>query len=141
MKNVTLNFDGACIGGNPGGSAVGSWLAYDQKNELLGSGAKEVAKGPGATNNVAEYGGLILGLKWLMENGHTGRVFIRGDSQLVIRQIQGSYQVRNERLKILHAEVMNLLSHFGEWVATHVKRQFNQEADELGKNKFKEMNS
>ncbi|HLY77028.1 MAG TPA: reverse transcriptase-like protein, partial [Thermoplasmata archaeon] len=67
---------------------------------------------PRATNNVAEYTAAIRALEWLREQGYSGPVRVMGDSQLVIRQIQGQYRVRAPHLKEYQSQLLRLAHHF-----------------------------
>jgi ribonuclease HI len=86
-----------------------------------------------ATNNVAEYAGAIRALERLRGFGYNGPVEIRGDSQLVIRQMKGEYQVRAPHLKEYHDRLAQLAATFAhvEWV--WVPRDQNRRADALTK--------
>lgn len=84
------------------------------------------------TNNQAEYRALIRGLEEARRRGlRTVRVFT--DSELVARQVQGLYRVRDEGLKPLHSRVMELLGGFSSWEILHIPRELNKEADFLAK--------
>jgi len=83
-----------------------------------------------ATNNVAEYHGLLNALRLALE--HRARhVEILADSELVVRQIEGTYRVRNENLKPLHAEAMRRIRSFDSFRLRHVRRGDNKDADRL----------
>jgi ribonuclease HI len=83
-----------------------------------------------ATNNVAEYHGLLEALKLAHARGAT-RVEIRADSQLIVRQILGRYRVKHPNLKPLYAESRRLVEGFREFRILHVPREENREADRL----------
>jgi ribonuclease HI len=82
------------------------------------------------TNNVAEYEGLLLGLKHARDLGYR-QVEVRADSQLLIRQLKGEYAVRHAGLKPLHAEALRLLDGFERYDLRHVPREENALADEM----------
>jgi ribonuclease HI len=86
-----------------------------------------------ATNNVAEYVGAIRALERLHGFGYDGPVEVRGDSQLVIRQMRGEYAVRADHLKGYHDRLVQLAATFArvEWV--WVRREENVRADALSK--------
>ena len=90
----TLYFDG-CSKGNPGRAGAGAVLYDDTGSEVF---AESVFVGYRATNNEAEYTGLILGLTEALKRGITTELLVRGDSQLVIRQMQGKYKVNSPNL-------------------------------------------
>ena len=83
-----------------------------------------------ATNNVAEYQALISGLEAAADFG-AQRVEVRADSQLVIRQLEGRYRVKNPGLQPLYRRVMELLRSYAEVDLQHVYREENIEADAL----------
>jgi ribonuclease HI len=82
------------------------------------------------TNNYAEYMGLIIGLERAHELG-ASQVEVLADSQLMIRQLGGTYKVKAENLKPLHAEASALLRRFDRVKLVHVPRELNKDADEM----------
>jgi ribonuclease HI len=85
-----------------------------------------------ATNNVAEYHGLLQALRLAREQG-AARVELLADSELIVRQIQGRYRVKHPDLKPLYAEAMRRIGEFAEFRIRHVRREHNKEADRLVK--------
>ena len=83
-----------------------------------------------ATNNVAEYNGLLSALGWCVEHGAT-RVHVCSDSLLLVQQMIGNYKVRNAGLKPLHGQARLLASRIGRVSYEHVPREMNKEADTL----------
>jgi ribonuclease HI len=83
-----------------------------------------------ATNNVAEYQALIHALRYALRSG-ARRVRIFSDSQLVVRQIDGSYRVKHHDMRPLHAEAMALMARFEDARVSHVPREQNRDADRL----------
>lgn len=83
-----------------------------------------------ATNNVAEYYGLIGALEWATANGVT-RLDIKADSLLLVEQMLGNYKVKNEGLKPLHAKARLLAARLGRVTYTHIPREQNKHADRL----------
>ena len=122
----SLYFDG-CSKGNPGIAGAGAVLYDENKKELWTISHKIIEK---QTNNFAEYTGLILGLKKCIEYG-VKDLEIYGDSQLVIRQIQGTYKVKSSNLVLLYKMTIDLLSTFNNVTINHVYRNNNYRADEL----------
>jgi len=120
---VTVHVDGGARG-NPGPAAAAVVIdgdgVHDEASELLGV----------ATNNVAEYRGLLLGLARARALGAT-EVEVINDSELVARQIGGQYRVKQEHLKPLYREVMDALRGFHGWQVRSVRREHNVRADEL----------
>jgi len=93
--------------------------------------AESVFVGYRATNNEAEYTGLILGLTEALKLGITAELLVRGDSMLVIRQMQGKYKVNSPKLVPLHQRATNLASQFAKIEFEHVYRDSNKRADAL----------
>jgi len=85
-----------------------------------------------ATNNEAEYGALIRGLEEA-HNLNISSIEIFADSELVVKQINGEYKVKNERMQKLHGKTIKLLSNFTTWSLSHIPREKNSAADKLSK--------
>ena len=83
-----------------------------------------------ATNNIAEYNGLIAALQWAVDHDLKS-IAIKGDSQLIIEQMRGNYKVKNEGLKPLHMQARMLVMQIGDVRFEHVRRELNKEADRL----------
>lgn len=122
----TLFFDG-CSKGNPGRAGAGAVIYDASNNEVF---AESVFAGYSATNNEAEYTGLILGLNTALKQGIT-ELHVRGDSQLVIRQMQGKYKVNSPKLAPLYQCAVTLASKFDKIDYEHVYRDSNARADAL----------
>ncbi len=120
--------DGASRG-NPGQAGAGAVLFAENGEELA---AKSAYLGT-CTNNVAEYKALLLGLQEALRLGCT-ELAIALDSELIVRQIQGRYKVKNETLLALFTEVREHLARFRKWTITHVPRAQNARADQLANN-------
>jgi ribonuclease HI len=119
---VTVHVDGGARG-NPGPAAAAAVIdgaVHDEASELLGV----------ATNNVAEYRGLLLGLRRARELGAT-EVEVINDSELVAKQVNGEYKVKHPDMKPLHAEAMRALAQFDAWSIRSVPRAQNADADRL----------
>jgi ribonuclease HI len=122
---ATLFADGGSRG-NPGPAASGA-VIFDEAGEVL----REVGTFLGtATNNVAEWTGLVTGLEAAIELG-VDDLAVRLDSELVVRQIDGQYRVKNEALIPLHARAKVLLRKFAKVDVRHVPRKQNAAADAL----------
>ena len=117
--------DGASRG-NPGQAGAGAVLFTEQGDELA---ARAVYLGT-CTNNVAEYKALLIGLDEALLQGCT-ELAIALDSELIVRQIQGRYKVKNEALLPLFQQVRERLARFGKWSIAHVPRAQNARADQL----------
>lgn len=129
---LTLYFDGACEPVNPGGTATYGWVLADEKGTVT-EGRGMAKAGAGATNNVAEYYGLGHGLRSILEARlNPESLEIRGDSQLVIRQLTGQWACHKPHLAALRDRCLELLKALGcEWTATWIPRNENSPADGL----------
>jgi ribonuclease HI len=122
---ITAHIDGGARG-NPGPAGYGVHVVDDQGNLLA-----ELYEGIGtATNNVAEYRGLLAALEWALAHGHT-RVHIKSDSQLLVQQINGNYRIKNEGLIPLYRQARHLMARVGDVTVEHVPREQNKDADRL----------
>jgi ribonuclease HI len=83
-----------------------------------------------ATNNVAEYKGLLMGLEALLQLG-AKKIVVKSDSQLLVRQLNGEYRVKDEKLKVLFGRAKSLLRRFESCRIVHVSREMNKLADRL----------
>ena len=92
-----------------------------------------------STNNEAEYGALIAGLKYLIKLNLLNPT-IYSDSELIVKQVNGEYRVKNDRMITLYNEVINLLSNFKSWSLIHVLRDKNIVADKLANEGRKKVN-
>jgi ribonuclease HI len=122
---VIVNVDGGARG-NPGPAAAAA-VATTSDGEPLGERNAYIGE---ATNNVAEYRALLLGLELARELG-ASEVEVVNDSELVARQIGGEYKVKHAGLKPLYLEAMHALRDFDAWAVRAVRREQNARADEL----------
>ena len=122
---VVINVDGGARG-NPGPAAVAAVATTPEGEEL----AERNAYIGEATNNVAEYRALLLGLELARELG-ASEVEVVNDSELVARQIGGEYKVKHAGLKPLYLDAMRSLRDFDGWAVRAVRREENSRADEL----------
>lgn len=125
LGTCLLYTDGASRG-NPGQAGAGAVLLDADGQELA---ARSAYLGV-CTNNVAEYKALILGLE-TAKKLKCPAVALHLDSELIVRQLQGKYKVKNETLKPLFQQVKDMLVHFTSWSVTHVPRAENSRADGL----------
>lgn len=121
---VHLYVDGASRG-NPGPAAVG-WVLVSGDG-IVAEGAERIGR---ATNNQAEYAALIRGLEAARDRGYE-EVHVRGDSELVVRQVTGAWETRNPELRERRVDALELLGGFEEWSITHVPRELNERANDL----------
>src|SRR5687768_15214655 len=113
--------------GNPGQAAYG-FVIYDPKGELV---AKESQCIGVTTNNQAEYQGIVAALEKLVELKIHDMVVCSLDSELVVRQINGIYKMKNADLKPWLGKVHDLVKQLGDVQFVHVRREQNKEADKL----------
>lgn len=123
--NYTLYFDG-CSKGNPGKAGAG-YVIYKGDDEIA---YKSVYVGDKETNNKAEYTGLYQGLLYAVENNIVC-LHVKGDSNLVIKQIKGEYKVKSENIQTIYQDTKKLCIHFEKITFEHVYRKDNKRADEL----------
>jgi ribonuclease HI len=121
----TLFFDG-CSKGNPGRAGAGAVL-YKNQVEVY---ADSLFVGEKETNNVAEYNGLLLGLREAVSRG-VKKLAVKGDSLLIIKQLNGEYKVNSPAMKPLYEEAKALSSFFDRVTFEHVYRTDNKRADAL----------
>ena len=121
----SLYFDG-CSKGNPGKAGAGA-VIYKNNMEIF---SISIFVGEKETNNVAEYSGLIIGLKEAVKLT-IKNLEVKGDSQLVIRQMKGEYKVNAPSLIKLFQEAKTFQKQFDKITFTHVYRTENKRADEL----------
>jgi probable phosphoglycerate mutase len=122
---ITAYIDGGARG-NPGPAGYGAYIQDKDGNVL-----DELYGGLGiATNNIAEYNGLLAALRWAVQHGQR-KVHVRADSELLVKQMRGEYKVKNEGLKPLFLQACALVRRIGDVSFEHVRREMNQEADRL----------
>ena len=122
---ITAYIDGGARG-NPGPAGYGVRI-----EDAGGTLIEELHGALGvATNNVAEYNGLLAALRWAKEHGHT-TVHIKADSLLVVEQMRGRFKVKHPGLQPLHAKATLLAHEVGRVTFEHVRREMNTEADRL----------
>ena len=132
MKLI-INTDGGARG-NPGPAGIGV-VIRDENQVIIGEHKQYIGE---ATNNVAEYRALVLAL----EEAHKVSSFefrvssetqleVRMDSELIVRQMQGKYKIKEPTLKLLAADVLKLIKQFKNVTFSHVPREQNKEADVL----------
>lgn len=131
---LIVNVDGASKG-NPGEAGIGV-AVFDKDLNVLQESCEYIGV---ATNNIAEYKALILGVKLAIKFNAKNTLF-KSDSELLVKQITGEYRVKNPQLMCLFTEVKSLLGKLPEWKIKHVPREENREADLLA-NKGVEMSA
>jgi len=126
----TIHTDGGSRG-NPGPSASGYIIEGDDIHVIRAGHHLGVT-----TNNVAEYSAAILGLGRLKavigaERARAAHVRVMSDSELLVRQVNGEYKVKDAQLKKLFVDLYNARQDFGKVTFSHVRREHNQEADRM----------
>ncbi len=125
MSSYQAHIDGGARG-NPGPAGWGAVIANGTGEcvaELMGAL-------PHATNNVAEYNGLLAALDWCAGHGATA-VHVKSDSLLLVQQMRGVFKVKNAGLKPLHGQARLLAHTIGKVTFEHVPREQNGDADRL----------
>lgn len=124
MKRI-VNVDGGARG-NPGPAAIAA-VVQSPEGEVLEEHGERIGH---ATNNVAEYRALLLGIERAKALGTTDLELV-GDSELIVKQVKGEYKVKHADMRELHAQVKRGLRDFESWSIRHVRREQNAEADRL----------
>ena len=128
---ATIKFDGGTRPTNPGPSAIGYIVSTDDSTER---GSHHIGE---ATNNQAEYHALIQALQTAQQMGCT-EVMVKGDSQLVVKQVQGEWSVNDSELRTLWKRVTELAEKFEDFDIQHVPREANGDANRLVDKTFSE---
>jgi ribonuclease HI len=122
---LVVNVDGGARG-NPGPAAIAA-VVQDAGGGVLEERGETIGR---ATNNVAEYRALLLGIERAAALGATELELV-GDSELVVKQVRGEYKVKDATMRELHSQVKEALKDFETWSIRHVRRERNAEADRL----------
>lgn len=130
---VHVHFDGACQPPKGPGIAAYGFTVEGTGLDFEDSGLATPPFSQHSTNNVAEYAGAIAALEWLLRNDYHGRVLVFGDSELVIRQMTGEYEVRAEHLKAYRDRLAQLAGQFSSVEWQWIPREQNTRADRLSK--------
>jgi len=125
MSTFTTFVDGGARG-NPGPAGWGA-LVLNERGEVV---AELFGALPHATNNVAEYNGLLAALDWCADQG-AAAVHVKSDSLLMVQQMRGVYKVKSEGLKPLYGRARLVALKIGKVTFEHVRRELNKEADRL----------
>jgi ribonuclease HI len=125
LEKLVVNVDGGARG-NPGPAAIAA-VVRAPGGEVLAERGERIGR---ATNNVAEYKALLLGIELAAGLG-TPELELVGDSELIVKQVKGEYKVKDATMRELHTEVKRALRDFERWSIRHVGREHNAEADRL----------
>jgi len=124
VSSATAHVDGGARG-NPGPAGYGVRITRDDGSIV------EVKESIGiATNNVAEYNGLLAALRWAADAG-VHSLHVKTDSELMVKQMRGEYRVKNPGLQPLYEEARRLAGRIGQVTFEHVRREQNADADRL----------
>jgi len=131
--SLVLMFDGLFEAFNSDGIATYGLIIYQNGNIMYKEGGLVGARslGDDVSNNVAEYTALVKGMEYIIKSGYKGQLIVKGDSQLVIRQMRGEYAVRARRLINLHERAKQLVQNFKSVAFEWVPREENVYADRL----------
>jgi len=132
MDRVAEVFIDGASKGNPGPSGIGVLILDENKNEISRISEK-IAE---STNNVAEYKALLRAIMECQKLGLSSVKFYT-DSQLLARQINGMYKIKDPGLKSLYIKIKGKLLGFKNWNITHIPREENSIADKLANEPFK----
>ncbi len=122
--NKVIIFTDGGARGNPGPAAIGVLVGEKQFGKYIGE----------TTNNVAEYSAAIFALEKTMElykNYSELSILINTDSELMYKQNIGEYRVKDPGLRVLYAELQDLVKRFGKVEFKHVRREYNKLADKI----------
>jgi probable phosphoglycerate mutase len=122
--SAVANIDGGSRG-NPGPAGYGVHIEREDGTIVELKESLNLA-----TNNVAEYNGLLAALRWAIENAVTA-LHVKSDSELLVKQLKGEYRVKNPGLQPLYEEARSLIRQIGRVKFEHVRREFNKDADRL----------
>ncbi len=121
---MTIYTDGASRN-NPGEAGAGIYIIKD--NNPVGEIARYLGR---TTNNIAEYSAAIIGLEYALMHG-ASRVRLLADSELMVKQLNGVYKVRNQGLKPLFLKARELIERIGDVEVQYIPRELNKQADAL----------
>jgi ribonuclease HI len=133
VPEVHVHFDGACQPPTGPGIAAFGFTIEGPGLDVEESGLATRPYSEHSTNNVAEYVAAIRALEWLLAHDYRGPVIAWGDSQLVVRQMLGEYEVRTEHLKAYHERLRQLAGRFASVTWKWIPREQNGRADALSK--------
>lgn len=132
--DLEVYFDGSCGPGNPGGTAAFGVVVYDADRNVIHEESGRVGTGPQMSNNVGEYAGLIKAMMYVATEHPDKRVLFRGDSSLVIEQMNGRSRARKGLYIPYHKSAIEIAKPFiasGLWQFEWIPRDMNSEADNL----------
>ena len=134
---ILIYFDGLCEPKNPGGIATYAYIIKDLENKKLEEGFGLAAKpfSSTSTNNIAEYAGVVCGLKEGLKYSDSAKVL--GDSALVIKQLKREYKIRSKKLIPFFEAAQRLASKYRKLEFSWIPREENREADSLTREAYR----
>ena len=126
---IRVYCDGSIRDGNPGGWAVGGWLAKSESGEVIMRGCIDMERRPTNTNNVAEYAAVWAALYQLALVHPGAKLLVHSDSQLIVKQLRGEYQCAHPALRQLRGLVQRRAQAFESVEYRWIPREQNTEAD------------
>jgi probable phosphoglycerate mutase len=124
IQRATANVDGGSRG-NPGPAGYGARIVLEDDSVVELKGFIDHA-----TNNVAEYNGLLAVLRWAVDHG-VSHLHVRADSELLVKQMKGVYRVKHPGLQPLFQDAKSLQGRLARVTFEHVRRELNKDADRL----------
>ncbi|MCK4540398.1 ribonuclease HI family protein [Candidatus Parcubacteria bacterium] len=124
-QKIKIYTDGGARG-NPGPAGIGV-VVYDEKDDIIDTKSEYIGE---TTNNQAEYKAVIAAFE-LIGNYEVNEINFFLDSELVVKQLNREYKVKNKGLSPLFVKVYNSILKYKKVTFTHVRREFNKEADKL----------
>lgn len=144
---IEIFFDGLCEPFNPSGTACYGFVVYRDRKRIY-AGKDVIGEGKGMTNNVAEFSALLKAIEWLVQRANSDDIpidediVIRGDSQLVIQQVSGSWRVKSATSRKYVPMIRDLLKQRkGKIGLKWIPRDENTEADRLSRVAYDEYNN
>ena len=132
MDRVVKIYTDGCSRGNPGPSGIGI-LIVDNNGKEIERISEYIGK---TTNNVAEYKAILRAVSEC-ESRKIDKVIFFTDSELIVNQLNKSYKIKDEKLKILYVKLLNKLINFRNWSIKHIPREDNKIADSLANQALK----
>jgi ribonuclease HI len=128
QENTFKIFSDGGSRGNPGPSAIGV-VVNSAQGKQIATISKTIGDG---TNNIAEYSAVLEAINWLLQNTQSPQVEFYLDSELVCKQLNGEYKVKDENLKKLYFKIREgIVSLGGKISFSHIRREQNAQADAL----------
>src|SRR5438046_8782963 len=139
LSTILVHVDGLCEPVNPGGTATYGYAIRNDAGRDIARKSGVVGKGPGMSNNVAEYGALCEAFRFLIKEKMTWLPMeIRSDSRLLVNQMKGEWKFHKGLYAKKYAEAADLVQQFGKIRFKWVPREENDEADALSREAYRQ---